>query len=134
MANLSGMKCNPIKSISHEMFLTVCFPDTWDQMCSNQEKQGITFSIVEICMQELHYPVWIFQLSHVGWHHKKHNSKKISYMRINTPELVSKGTFLCLLYEEFSDWNLGHCSLKNQYNTSMHPLKLLKLWSTSEYS
>lgn len=115
--------------------VTVCFPDTWNQMCSNQEKQCITFSIVRICIQRLHFPVWIFQLTHVGWHHRNHKSNKLNYMSINTPDRSQRGhfyAFLTLLWilrlkpQAIVLWQISTMP-------SLHPLKekQQKLWSVS---
>lgn len=53
-ASLPGVLCQMYLLSS---FVTVCFPDTWSQMCSNQEKQCLTFSIVQTCTRRPHCPL-----------------------------------------------------------------------------
>jgi hypothetical protein len=98
-------------------------------MCGNQEKRCITFSIWKSAWGGYTSQCEFFQLTHVGWHHRNQQKQQIKLYENEYSWQISEGTFLCLLnfIRNSQAETVSHCSLTNQYNTSMHPLELLKV-------
>lgn len=100
--------------------------------CSNQEKQCLTLSIVNMCTWRSLVPVGLPQPTHVN-DTTETTKQQINLYGNKYSWLVSKGTLLCLFnFIQNSQAQNSQTVILWQINTVTHSLKLLILWSASE--